>query len=297
MPELFPTMRICADAVFDVAYAALAGTLLNRVWLGRHQGCDRQLGKCLIICSTILVLVLPLQFLLLSASMTGDISWTLAWGAVPDVATTHSGHSAVVSFCLVASLLMFSLRRTRLGSMKYVSLGGILTVGFIASRAFHGHAASDGDFTLREGVQFLHLSATATWAGGVLVAGLITVPQLSATADPESVLRFGKRLSGWVTIALAVVIVSGMYNSWKGLDGTLSPVLTATWGRMLVFKLCFVFAALVHGIRVRLLFRSSCTWTPMHVSFMRRWMRSEAVFIALILICSSWLANTPPPNM
>jgi len=297
MLELFPTMRICADALFDVASAALAGALLNRVWLGRHQGCDRQLGRCLILCSAILVLVLPLQFLLLSASMTGDISWAAAWGAVPDVATTHSGRSAIVSSCLAVPMLMFSLRRTRLGSLKYVSLGGILCVGFIASRAFHGHAASDGDFTLREGVQFLHLSATATWAGGVLVAGLITVPQLSATADLDSVLRFGKRLSGSVTIALAFVVVSGIYNSWKGLNGSLSPILTATWGRVLVFKLCLVFAALVHGIRVRLLLRSSCTWTPIQVNFMRRWMRSEAVFMALTLICSSWLANTSPPNM
>lgn len=297
MLEFFPTMRICTDALFDIAYAALAGALLNRVWLGRHQRCDRQLAKCLIICSTILVLVLPLQLLLLSASMTGDISWGVAWGVARDVATTHAGRSAIVSFCLAVSMLMFFLRPTRLGSANYVNLVGILCAGFIASRAFHGHAASDGDFTLREGIQFLHLSATATWAGGVLVAGLITVPQLSSTADPESVLRFGKRLSGSVTIALAIVFVSGGYNSWRGLNGAVSSALNTTWGQVLLLKICFVIAALGHGIRVRSLLQSSGQWTTSHVTTARRWMRSEAVFIALVLISSAWLANTPPPDM
>ena len=71
MLTLFPTMRIYADALCDIAYTALAGALLNRLWLGRVSICDRPLRISLIACSAILLVDLPLQFLLLSASMIG----------------------------------------------------------------------------------------------------------------------------------------------------------------------------------------------------------------------------------
>jgi copper resistance protein D len=297
MSAFFPTMRICADALGDVAYAALAGALLNRLWLGRISICDRRLRICLNACSTILMLDLPLQYLLLSASMTGDTSWTDAWGAVPDVAATHAGRATIMGFCFVPCLLLFSLLPSALKRTKSIFIGIALEVGFIACRALHGHAASDGDFTLREGIQFLHLSATAAWGGGIPVAGLITVPHMASLAEEDGMEKFARRLSGTVTIALAVVILTGIYNSWKGLGGSLSPLLTSAWGRMLLLKMSFVLLALGHGVRVRLLLRTGHPWTPNRTVIMRQWIRAEALFMVLVLACSAWLANLPPADM
>jgi len=293
----FPTMRICADALADIAYAALAGVLLNRLWLGRTSISDRRLKICLCACSTVLILDLPLQYLPLSASMTGDTSWIDAWGGVADIASTHSGRATIMGFCFVPCLLLFSLLPAALKETKSVFIGVALEAGFIACRALHGHAASDGDLTLREGIQFLHLSAIATWGGGILVAGLITVPHLVSVAELDDIVQFGKRLSRTVTVALAVVILTGIYNSWKGLGGSLSPLFISAWGRMLLLKVLLVLLALGHGVRTRLLLRTDCTWTPGWTKIMRRWIRAEALLMLLVLVSSAWLANLPPADM
>ena len=133
MSAFFPTMRVCADALADVAYAALAGVLLNRLWLGRISISDRPLRICLRACSTVLMLDLPLQYLLLSASMTGDTSWIDAWRAVLDVAATHAGRATIMGFFFVPCLLVFSFLPTALKGSKFVFVGIALEVGFVAA--------------------------------------------------------------------------------------------------------------------------------------------------------------------
>jgi copper resistance protein D len=297
MPVLFSTLRICVDAVSDIAYAAIAGVLLNRLWLGKISTCTPRLRTCLAVCSAALLVGLPLQYLLLSASMTGDTSWADAWSVVADVADTHSGRAIIMDFCFVPCLLLFSLLPTSLQLPRSVLVGMGIEVGFIACRAFHGHAAADGDFTLREGIQFLHLSAIATWGGGIVIAGLITVPRLAARGRLDDIVHFGTRLSRTVTVALGVVIFSGTYNSWKGLGGVLSPLPSSAWGRMLLLKLFFVLLVLGHGVRVRLLLRTSSSWTPSRTCMVRKWVRAEALFMLFVFGCSAWLANLPPADM
>jgi putative copper resistance protein D len=290
-------MRICAAALCDVANAALAGVLLNRLWLGRTGICNRRLRICLSVCSIALLVDIPLQFLLLSASMTGDSSWADAWHAVPDVAATHSGRALILGFCFVPCLAVFSFFPACLEKTRSVVIGIGFLIGLIACRALCGHAASDGDFTFREGVQFLHLSSIAIWGGGILVAGLITVPHLASAAELDDMAQFGKRLSQTVTVALAIVILSGIYNSWKGLGGSLSPLPHSDWGRMLLLKLSFVLLALGHGKRVRLLLKNQRSWTASRSVIMRRWVRTEAVLMLAVFVCSAWLANLPPADM
>lgn len=297
MLAFFPTMRICAAALSDVACAASAGVLFNRLWLGRTDNCNRHLRISLVASSAALLLVLPLQFLLLSASMTEDSSWTDAWHALPDVATTHAGHAIILSFCFVPCLLALSFFSASVNTMTGVLTGLGFEAGLLAGRALSGHAASDGDFTLREGMQFLHLGSIAIWGGGILVAGLVVVPHLAAATEFENAAQFGRRLSQTITITLAIVILSGIYNSWKGLGGSLSPLPHSAWGRMLLLKLLFVLLAFGHGLRVRLVLGKRTPWTLSQTKIMRRWMRAEALCMVLVFICSAWLANLPPADM
>ncbi len=297
MLTLFPAMRIGTAALSDIAYAVLAGALLNRLWLAGDGSCNRRLRISIGASSAALLLNLPFQLLLLSASMTGDSSWADAWHALPDVVGTHAGRVLVLSFCVAPCFLAFSCFPSSLRKMTGVLIGIFLEASLIASKALSGHAASNGDFTLREGIQFLHLSSIATWGGGILVAGLITLPHLASNAPPEETKKFGKRLSQTVTIALAVVILSGIYNSWKGLGGSSSLLPQTDWGRMLMLKVFFVLLALGHGARVRFLLRRHDPWTIDHTTMMRRWVRLEALLMFLVFVCSAWLANLPPADM
>jgi len=297
MSEFFPTMRICIAALCDIAYAMAAGALLNRLWLGRSSVCNHRLQICLSACSTLLLLVLPLQLFLLAASMTGDSSWADAWHAVPDVVTTHAARALIGSFCFVPCLLLFACFSASLAQIRAVFLGMGLLAGFIACRACYGHAASDGNFTLREGIQFLHLSSIAIWGGGIVVAGLITIPYLVSEDKSDELALFGKNLSRAVTVALAVVILSGIYNTSKGLGGSLSELPHSDWGKMLLLKLCFVLLALGHGVRVRFLLRSHSPWTQSQTRIMRQWVRAEALLMLATFVCSAWLSNLPPADL
>lgn len=297
MLALFPTVRIVTEALSDVAYATLSGVLLNRLWLGKVELCNHRLRICMWASSTILLVNLPLQFLFLSASMTGDSSWTDAWRWLPYVAATHAGRTMVLSFCLVPCFLLFSFFRASLEKMRNVIIGLGIDAGFIASRALWGHAAADGDFTLREGMQFLHLSSIGIWCGGVLVAGLVTLPMLASRDEENEVEQFGRRLSRTVTLAFAIVVLSGVYNSWKGLGGSVRLLSHSSWGRMLLLKLSFVLIALGHGTRVRFLLKARDRWTHNQTTSMQRWVCAEGLFMLLVLIFSGWLANMPPADM
>ncbi len=293
------SMRICAAAAFDVAYAASAGTLLNRLWLGGSitSAIEGRLRYWLTYCSLLMLVAIPTQLLLLAASMTDDLSWKLAWTSLPDVVATHAGHALAVSFCfvpflLVSSITSFAFRR-RLGT--WTAIAPVL--GITVYRATLGHAASDGDFTLRELVQFLHLSSIATWGGGVAIAGLVAIPQLAATAKSEEVIQFGRRLSNTITIALIVVVSSGIYNAWKGLGGSLAPLPHTAWGRVLIVKVCIVLLTFFHGGRVRLLLQTKRNQLPGRIASIRRWLRAEALLMICVLIVSAWLANLPPADM
>jgi copper resistance protein D len=293
------SMRVCAAAAFDVAYAASAGTLLNRLWLGGSitSGIEGRLRHWLTGCSLLMLVAIPIQLVLLAASMTGDLSWKLAWSSLPDVVTTHAGRALTVSFCFVPFLLLLSIFSSAFSRRVGIWTGIALVLGITVYRAALGHAASDGNFTLWELVQFLHLSSIATWGGGVAIAGLVVLPQLAATAKLEKVIQFGRRLSHTVTIALVVVVLSGIYNGWKGLGGSFAPLPHTAWGRMLIVKVCIVLLSFFHGGRVRLLLQKQRSLLPGRVSFIRRWLRAEAFLMISVLIVSAWLANLPPTDM
>jgi putative copper resistance protein D len=238
-----------------------------------------------------------MQLLLLAAAMTGDMSWTTAWNALPDVVTTQSGHALSMSFLFVPFLVAFSLIPPAFKNKTGIWIGIALLVGLTIYRAAFGHAASDGNLTLREFVQFLHLCSIATWAGGVLIAGLVIVPQLKLAGKPEPVVQFGRRLSRTVTVALVVVFLSGVYNAWRGLGGSLSPLPHTPWGQMLIAKLCVVLMVFFHGARVRLLLDEDRSCRSERTALIHRWLRVEALLMIVVLIVSAWLANLPPADM
>jgi len=292
-------LRVCAAAAFDVAYGLSAGALLNRLWLGANSDPvgDRRLRHWLLRCSALMLVAVPAQLMLLAASMTDDLSWRLAWTSLPDVMTTHAGHAVTMSFCFVPFLLVLSLFPGAFRHRAGTWTGIVLILGLTSYRATLGHAASDGDFTVRELVQFLHLSSIAVWAGGVAIAGLAAVPHLAERSDSEAAIQFARRLSRWVTIALVVVVLSGIYNAWRGMGGSFMALPRTPWGRVLVIKVVIVLLALSCGSWVRLLVWEKHSSETGRIGVIRRWLRVEALLMIGVLILSAWLAGLPPADM
>jgi len=127
-----------------------------------------------------------------------------------------------------------------------------------------------------------------------VIAGLVVVPQLAVTAKPEEVVQFGRRLSRTVTVALIIVLLSGVFNAWKGLDGSLHQLPHTAWGRILTVKVCVVLMAFFHGARVRRLLQENRSFKADRVGLINRWLRAEAFLMLFVLVVSAYLANLPP---
>ena len=302
MIDLAQSARVAAQMVADVAGAAATGALLNRFWLGLDSTVplEATLRRWLIAASVLLAAGSAIEFLAFTAIMTEATSWAPLQAAMPDVMTTEAGRTlGLLSGGSVLLLLLSwvpSVLRSKPLRITALALMGVLWL----LRTPLGHASSDGSWTLREAVQFIHLVSVAVWGGGVMVAGLVSTPALLAGGSSEKSLALGRRLSRTVTVALPCVLLSGVYNSWRGLGGSLSRLPHSEWGQILLAKLTIVCAALALGARMRqMLHRPHHTSRSVEANsqFMRRWLRIEALSMLGILILSAWLANAPPADM
>ena len=277
-------LRILASAAVDVSLATLCGLLLARYWLR---------ATAVSVPSTLLPAALLaggglLQIFLLTATFTGEQSFGALCRSLPAIAATHAG--TVLALALAASVVLLLL-----AFFKSYRAQAAALVACLVFRAGAGHAATENVFSLSHAVQWLHLAAMCVWSGAVLVAGLFVVPKLAGSAS-ETLAAFLGSLSRAATIALAVVLLSGLYRGYTGLDGDYGALLHTAWGITLSLKLAAVAAAILLGGLNRLHLARSPGWLPGHRRRTARVLRAEAFAMVAILLLSSTLANLPPPG-
>jgi putative copper resistance protein D len=289
--------RAIAAALTDAAFALAFGLLLSSLWLAPNPlpALHRHLHRSLWACVAAMLLALPAQIFLMTASMLASTSWTdlrpMLAAAITD---THAGRNLLLQTALLL-LLTLTLAVLRGPTRTYATLAALLLLA--AARAASGHAASAGDFTLRELTQWIHLTSIAIWSGSILAAGLIAVPTLLRAHQTQPTLVFLRRLSRAVTLALALVIASGIVNAWHGLGGALSPLAHTQWGYLLDAKSALVLAALTLGGLNRRILRPNAPFGPPQTARITTILRTEALLMLLILIVSAFLANSPPADM
>ncbi|MFB7086112.1 copper resistance CopC/CopD family protein [Streptomyces sp. NPDC056296] len=111
------------------------------------------------------------------------------------------------------------------------AVGAVPAVGLALTWAAAEHASAGIQVPVAVTSSVLHLLATAVWLGG-LVALLAT---LRSSPDAATVARFSRTAFASVT----VLVVTGVYQSWRGLGSW--PALTeTTYGRLLLAKLAGV---------------------------------------------------------
>ncbi|WP_077801296.1 copper resistance CopC/CopD family protein [Streptomyces sp. JHA26] len=109
--------------------------------------------------------------------------------------------------------------------------GAALAVGLALTWAAAEHAVTGPQVPLAVVSSVLHLLATAVWLGG-LVALFTT---LRGSPDTGTVARFSRT----ALVCVTVLVVTGVYQSWRGLGSW--PALTGTtYGRLLLAKLATV---------------------------------------------------------
>ncbi|MFE6625019.1 copper resistance protein CopC [Streptomyces sp. NPDC057740] len=110
--------------------------------------------------------------------------------------------------------------------------GAALAAGLAMTWAAGEHASAGIQVPVAMTSSALHLLATAVWLGG-LVALLVTLYRTRLT--PAAVTRFSRLAFASVT----VLVVTGVYQSWRGL-GSWDALTGTTYGRLLTLKLIAV---------------------------------------------------------
>jgi putative copper resistance protein D len=283
--------RALAAALFDIAFACTAGVLLANLLLPAGCNIVRPSNRRFIIG---MIVALAAQAWFAAAVATGSSTFEQVRSALPEVLTgTHAGEVTLVSLvCAVLPLLCSAFIR---GEPLQTRTALFFFATLTAVRAVSGHAASDGNFSLREFVQFLHLASIAIWSGGVIVAGLLIMPKLHHRGETEDIKVFAVRLSRAATIALLFVVASGAYNSYRGVGLSLAPLCQGAWGTLLIAKVAMVCIAICLGAYSRGIISSAAAMSDYDTARLLMALRVESAMMVAILTISAFLANSAPP--
>jgi putative copper resistance protein D len=136
--------------------------------------------------------------------------------------------------------------RLRSRTIPAVMLGVMALVAM--TRSASGHATDWGDLTLPELSDWLHLLAASLWGGGLLALSLIVLP--TAIKLPEQqrplIAAIARRFSALAGVALAGVLLTGIYNAWLEV-GSVRAMWETPYGQTLLAKLLLVLALLTLG--------------------------------------------------
>ena len=305
MGNPIPALSVLIAVLSDSSYAVVIGSSLAVFWLdavavsdfadGRLTAkFDTQLRRVWTLSAAVFVICHLVRPWFVASTMSGSTNFVEVVALVPTIlSSTRQGglwyaNSAALGVLLAGRLL------TRKRPLAIASCIQIVAFSALAAtKAASSHASEEGDFSLAEICQFLQLLATAVWSGSIIVSGLVVVPHLEAAGKIPALWSYGRRLSKFVTWALLVLVLSGLYISWRDTHGAVNVFWISSWGKILITKAAFVGLAALLGSLTR--FRCiGHLANSERASVMKKLLRSEAAVMVAILFISGILANTNP---
>jgi putative copper resistance protein D len=177
-------------------------------------------------------------FVFTTASMAGDVSKVVNISVLQTMmlATDFGPLWAVrlVLTILIAGLLV------RWPFRPALWLVPLLAALLLASLAGTGHARATQGWSgvVHIASDAAHLLAAGVWLGGLWPLGVVIAASLRINGRRQGDLAIGetlRRFSGFGTIAVAILVASGLVNTWFLVD-TPSALIETTYGRLLVAK-------------------------------------------------------------
>ncbi|MGW0839449.1 copper resistance CopC/CopD family protein [Streptomyces sp. NPDC002787] len=138
-----------------------------------------------------------------------------------------------------AAFLLVRVRRQEVWGKGALVCGALLSVGLAGTWAAAEHASAGIQVPVAMTSSVLHLLAMAVWLGGL--TALLTVLYRAPKSLSAAVVN---RFSRLAFASVVVLVVTGVYQSWRGL-GSWSAVTTTAYGEVLVAKLVAVVLLLV----------------------------------------------------
>ncbi|GGL98587.1 hypothetical protein GCM10010129_47800 [Streptomyces fumigatiscleroticus] len=187
-----------------------------------------------LLAATVVLLVLRAPY----EAGTGPAS-ALDASALGRTLTGRPGLALLARLLLLAPAAAVLARLLRRRDRPALCAGVVTAVGLAATWAAADHAVAGIQVPVAMVSAVLHLLATAVWLGGL--AALLTLLGRSGTPVPAGTVT---RFSRLALVSVAVLAVTGVYQSWRGL-GSWSALTGTSYGRLLIVKLVAVAALLL----------------------------------------------------
>lgn len=232
----------------DIAAAFTAAWLIGAAFMNPagRDGVVSRLGRADVMraaVSAVIWAVLALvQMLLTLANVLGipltealrpEIIATYAW----DVPTTR----ALAITALVAAVIVVSA--VFIASTAGAAILLVLTVIAASLPTLAGHGSGLGDHALALSAGVAHIAAAVIWLGGLLVLAVHGFRREKGYAQDSDLQRAATRFGKAAVIAVVLLGVSGIANSYTRLD-TVDQLITTDYGRTVTLKV-FVLLVLV----------------------------------------------------
>jgi copper resistance protein D len=182
----------------------------------------------------------------------------------------------VAAFMLVASPLGQIQARRALIVVLWLA-----SVVLLISLAWISHAAAARVQPLSKWADALHLCAAGVWVGGLIPMAIFLGHAPTFLSSDETIAKVIARFSTLSLCCVSILVVSGISNSWL-LVGSIHALVTADYGRLLLFKLVLFAVLLGFG-----------GWNRLAIKTRR--LRSETTLdlrpqLRRNVICEAWLA-------
>lgn len=211
--------------------------LLARLWL------------LLLACLAVLVLSSIIGLIQRAAEMSGRPHGEVFSILHAVLFNSHYGQAWLVRVFALAMLWVgWLLGRRKLDSRAVPVFMLVGAVVIALTRSASGHGADAGDLSLPELMDWFHLLAASLWSGGMVAFTAVIFPTWFRYGEQhvKLIADMARQFSGLAGIALATVLLTGLYNSWIEVR-TLSALWWTPYGNILSIKLLLVLALVILG--------------------------------------------------
>jgi copper transport protein len=167
------------------------------------------------------------------------------WSVISDTLDSRYGHIAELRFVFAIAaailLLFLSADENKLSVPKWwIVAGTIVGLGLAATPGLSGHADTGEHTLFAVPLDAVHIAAMSVWLGG-LVALILTALGAGFSGGLRQALTSFARLAFWCVV---VLVVSGVFASWRQVGFTLKGYTSTTFGHLLLIKLA-IFVGLI----------------------------------------------------
>jgi copper resistance protein D len=251
-------LHIIPEWIELVTLTFCIGLLVCRLWVStlpartgfiEQENIISGIRRLLGVCVTLMIISSGANVIWRAMEMSGR-PLSAVFPVLPTVIfRTHLGRAWLIrigALLLLSITLMASGRRSGSHRFTYFMIG--IAVIITMTESASGHASDRGDFSVSEIMDFLHLIAACVWGGGLFALSFVILPKLTRTSDNPTALiaDVGRRFSRLAGIAIAIVAITALYNSWSNV-GSFEALYKSSYGWTVLAKIALFLLLVLLG--------------------------------------------------